>query len=220
MLVPLPTFRCVTRTRRSPHGLVFTHLRSASPSSPRLPLFPPPTPKHLHACPAQPRARFRRQLLQAASDEFGLPGMFELGIGNADKGTLSHDVLAARCDAFAERGLPLSVTAAPLFVDKARLFRNSLFVLGHDTARRIVLAKYYASETRMALEFAALRDAGCRFAVAGRLDKADGRFKTMADIDVPLELSEMHLFSDIPESRFRADISSTELRERKARLGH
>jgi hypothetical protein len=140
--------------------------------------------------------------------------MFELCVVNPDKGALSHSTLLEREAAFAARGAPLTLTAAKLFVDKARLFASSVFVLGEDTARRIVMPKYYESETSMALEFERLRAANCRFAVAGRLDQGDGEFKTLEDVDVPRVLRDMDLFVAIPESAFRADISSSELRER------
>ena len=49
---------------------------------------------------------------------------------------------------------------------------------------------------------------GCRFLVAGRED--NGVFYTLDDVDVPQGFSP--LFQEIPESRFRKDISSTALR--------
>lgn len=49
----------------------------------------------------------------------------------------------------------------------------------------------------------------CSFVVAGRVG-ADGRFHTIADIDVPPRYRD--LLAQIPESEFRADVSSTELR--------
>ena len=60
----------------------------------------------------------------------------------------------------------------------------------------------------MDLAFAKIREEGCRFLVAGRVD--DGGFRTLADVAIPREFTD--LFEAIPESRFRADVSSTELR--------
>ena len=54
---------------------------------------------------------------------------------------------------------------APLFLHKARLFRSSTFVIGHDTYVRLVDPKYYASLEETLSEFA---DLGTRFVVAGR----------------------------------------------------
>jgi hypothetical protein len=44
---------------------------------------------------------------------------------------------------FLEAGAPVIVTRAPLYVNKADLFPRSAFVVGHDTAARLVLPKYY-----------------------------------------------------------------------------
>ena len=72
------------------------------------------------------------------------------------------------------------------------------------------MGRYYGDnhwEMLAALE--ELKQRGCRFLVAGRL-AADGRFQTLSDIAVPEQFST--LFAEIPESRFRADLSSTHLR--------
>ena len=53
-----------------------------------------------------------------------------------------------------------------------------------------------------------MRDLGCRFLVAGREDERV--FRTLDDLDVHWGLDDM--FSPIPASMFRADISSTDLR--------
>ncbi|GFH15368.1 uncharacterized protein HaLaN_11584 [Haematococcus lacustris] len=109
------------------------------------------------------------QLLQAACEMYGQPGdaAFELSVGNADKlgangrasGCLAQGLLPLpeverRIAQFVEAGLPLLVTRAPLFVHKATLLRNSQFVVGWDTAVRMVMPKYYDdSEVEMMLVF-------------------------------------------------------------------
>jgi hypothetical protein len=50
-----------------------------------------------------------------------------------------------------------------------------------------------------------------RLLVAGRWDAAQNKFKTLSDIAMPPELAD--LFSPVPETDFRADVSSTELRQ-------
>ena len=78
---------------------------------------------------------------------------------------------------------------APLYTDKARLFPNSVFVVGYDTAIRLVMPKYYGGRTQMLLQLSALRHQGCRFLVAGRL--ADDRsFLTLNSVEIPEEISE------------------------------
>ena len=51
---------------------------------------------------------------------------------------------------------PLLLTRLPLFTQKAQLLPGSLFVVGYDTAVRLVLPKYYGdgSTTAMLLDFA------------------------------------------------------------------
>ncbi|KAF8058477.1 hypothetical protein HT031_005601 [Scenedesmus sp. PABB004] len=142
----------------------------------------------------------------------GAQGCFELTVANADKGVLELGELRARVAQFVAAGLPLLVTSAPLLVDKARLLPGATFVLGWDTAARVVLPKYYGGDGGMAAVFEDIRGAGCRFLVAGRLDgaAAGGRFRTLADIQLPPGIAD--LFAAIPEAEFRADVSSTALR--------
>lgn len=78
-------------------------------------------------------------------------------------------------------------TQVPLFTQKATLFPGSTFVVGYDTAIRLVMPKYYGGEVPMLLEFERLKALGCKFVVAGRVD-ADGSFKTMRDVILPPSL--------------------------------
>ncbi len=56
---------------------------------------------------------------------------------------------------FRALGLPVVVTRATLFTNKADLFPDSCFVVGYDTAARLVLPKYYGdSYIQMVLDFA------------------------------------------------------------------
>ena len=48
--------------------------------------------------------------------------------------------------------LPVAWLQAPLFTMKADLFKDSLFVVGYDTAVRLVRADYYGDETAMLLQ--------------------------------------------------------------------
>lgn len=73
---------------------------------------------------------------------------------------------------------------APLFTIKSKLFAKSTFVIGYDTAIRLIMPKYYGSEAKMLLELAAMRYRGCNLIVAGRID--DGKtFRTMSDVTLP-----------------------------------
>lgn len=81
-----------------------------------------------------------------------MEGCFELSIGNADKGLLPLEEIKRRVAQFTQAGLPLVVTQAPLFSQKAELFPKSMFVVGYDTAVRLVRADYYGDDTAMLLQ--------------------------------------------------------------------
>jgi hypothetical protein len=105
--------------------------------------------------------------------------------------------------------LPLALTAAPTFAEKAAALPGIVFVMGVDTAERIVDPRYYAgSEFAMREALSQVRKAGCSFLVACR--KVGERFETLTDVAVPAEFAD--LFAAISPDAFRADVSSTELR--------
>jgi hypothetical protein len=145
----------------------------------------------------------------AAARLTGLPVSFELAVVNADKGALDAAEIRRRAAQFAGRST-LTLSRAPLFVQKAALYPGRVFVLGYDTAARLLDPRYYGGEPAMLGALDAVAARGCRFVVAGRL--AGDAFRTLADLHVPPAYAA--LFEPIPESLFRADISSTELRSR------
>ena len=78
---------------------------------------------------------------------------------------------------------------ATLYVEKARLFAKSKFVVGYDTAIRLVMPKYYGGHTKMLLQLTALRHRGCQFLVAGRAGD-NGAFLTLKDVEIPDEIAD------------------------------
>ena len=154
----------------------------------------------------------------------GAGGVFELSVQNADKGVLALGELRGRVEGVLRLGRGVVLTRAPLFTDKARLFPGAVFAVGHDTAIRLVMPKYYGgSEAEMTRQFAQLRGRGCRFVVAGRVPQgaggAAGGFLTLDDVDVPACLRPLDMFSGLAESDFRSDLSSSELRRRRSAGG-
>jgi nicotinic acid mononucleotide adenylyltransferase len=149
-------------------------------------------------------------LAEVAAELLDLPVAFELSRANVDKPELSQVELQRRLAQFSGRA-PVWVTQAPRFVQKARLFPGATFVVGADTALRIVAARYYESQADMLAALTVVRAHGCRFLVAPRAD-ASGRCLDHADVPVPAACAD--LFAAIPTTRFRLDISSTELRAR------
>lgn len=149
-------------------------------------------------------------LAEAASEMLGHQATFELAAINADKSALSQGEVTERMVQFAGR-FPVVASRAPRFVGKARLFPGSTFVVGYDTAERILQTRYYHnSREELFTALTEIRHQGCRFLVAGRTDD-QGVFRESTQLQVPEPFQD--LFQCMPSSRFRIDISSTELRE-------
>ena len=148
-------------------------------------------------------------LLARVAQEFtGAPVAFEISVTNVDKPPLAAADVRARVAQFAGRAR-VELTRAPTFVEKSRLLLAVTFVVGADTAERLVATRYYGDETRMNAALEEMADRGCRFLVAVRVDGA-GRVRSLADAAIPPKFSQ--LFTAIPESRFRIDASSSAIR--------
>lgn len=168
------------------------------------------------------------------SVESGAGGGYELSVRNADKAPLQRAELERRAAAFAPDPHPLVLTNAPLFADKAELLPGTVFVVGVDTALRILDPKYYVPPSTSApvpgaAAGASAAGAGeeglraclrriartrCSFLIAGRV-VGGGVFVGPDALRVPPGFE--HLFCPLPS--FRRDISSTQLRERAAAAG-
>jgi hypothetical protein len=140
------------------------------------------------------------------------PVAFEISVTNVDKPPLAVTEVRARLAQFAWHAR-VELTRAPTFLEKSRLFPGATFVVGADTAERLVATRYYGHEKRMVAALQEIADRGCRFLVAVRADTAE-RVRTLADVAVPPRFA--HLFTPIPESRFRLDASSSDIRARRA----
>jgi hypothetical protein len=149
---------------------------------------------------------FGHLALAAAATATGSPVTFEIPAINADKAPLTRAELERRLSQFTARHDVL-ITRAPLFSDKARLFPGCTFLMGYDTAQRLIDPRFYNdSPSARDQALADLRTSSCRLLVAGRLD--GDQYKTLADLPLPPELAD--LFINL--SGFRADISATSLR--------
>lgn len=148
------------------------------------------------------------RLVNVASGILGKPAIYEISISNVDKPDLEHSEIRRRLEQFQGKA-DIAITRVPVFYEKARLFPGSTFVIGYDTMTRLVDPRYYGdSRKRMTTALSELRDLRCDFLVAGRVEGE--AFRTLEDLPVPPEYSEM--FTQIPESAFREDISSTQIR--------
>ncbi|MFA5550913.1 MAG: hypothetical protein WDA03_04775 [Trueperaceae bacterium] len=157
-----------------------------------------------------PLHRGHLEMLQAAERHTGLPGLFEMPLVNADKAPIGLLEARRRAHQLAGRG-PVALTRAPLFVQKAELFPGSVFVVGVDTAERILEPRFYGGAEERTRALREVASHGCRFLVAGRLDNGEG-YKTLSNLTLPAGLEDV--FEELPETEFRRDVSSTEIRQR------
>lgn len=136
---------------------------------------------------------------------------FEISAVNADKPPLSVSQIKDRVKQFEKVGKTVIISNQPYFYKKAELFPGSAFVIGADTAVRLINPKYYDGDYNKMLKIlVGCKETGCTFLVGGR--NVDGAFKVLDDIDVPEELKDM--FVSIPAEQFCMDISSSEIRKR------
>lgn len=146
------------------------------------------------------------EMAQTANRLLGKPVTFELPASNADKPPLTTKTVLQRLAQFAGR-YPVCVSMAPTFIEKSRIYPGTTFVVGYDTAQRILHPRFYQdSQAKLIGALSEIKAAGCSFLVAGRVDD-NGRFHQATDLTIPTEFKE--LFQPIP---FRNDISSTALR--------
>jgi hypothetical protein len=143
------------------------------------------------------------------------PLTFEISVTNVDKPPLAGETVRHRITQFAWKS-PVELTRAPTFLEKSRLFPGTTFVIGADTAERLVAPKYYGDdEARMHAALGEIGGSGGNFMVAVRVDSA-GRVRGLSDIAMPRRFAD--LFTEIPEDRFRFDASSSEIRARAEAL--
>ena len=150
-----------------------------------------------------------RLLLLKAQELTGKIGAYEMSVKNVDKPNIQEGLILERLNQFEKSNIVL-VTASQLFLQKSQLFPGSTFVIGYDTAVRLLDPKYYDNNVRlMHKSIEEIMENKCNFLVAGRLYK--NTFKGLSSINIPPTFS--HIFAEIPESEFRIDVSSSDLRE-------
>ncbi len=152
-----------------------------------------------------------RRMAEVASGILGCDLDYELSILNVDKPPLDYLEIGKRVSQF-EPATRVWLTRAPTFEQKARQFPGATFVVGIDTLRRIALPEYYGGSSAAAERaIDEIVDCGCRFLVFGR--SVGSSFIRLGDLELPAALA--GICREVPEARFREDISSTEIRRRQ-----
>ena len=150
------------------------------------------------------------KLAETATQILDKETVFEISAANVDKPPLKSSEIKKRIQQFRNKANTL-VSFAPLFSQKSSVYPGSTFVIGHDTASRLVNPKYYDNEKRsMFTSLHEIEANGCDFLVAGRVDA--GSFRGLDDVDVPVRFKDMMV--GIPETTFRVDQSSSEIRDK------
>lgn len=151
-----------------------------------------------------------RRLARAAAKALKDEVAFELSVVNVDKPALEEAEIRRRLAQFAwqER---VVLTRAATFREKAELFPGCTFVVGYDTAERVLARRYYGSERAMQEALRRLRELECRFLVAARV--REGTLRSLNQLGVAGDFQD--LFN--PLADFRFDMSSTALRGQPAR---
>jgi len=144
------------------------------------------------------------ELLKASSKEFKKNPLFEISIKNVDKSEINFNDLMDRINQFRSLG-KLVVTNSEKFEEKSKIFKESIFVIGYDTALRLVDNKYYNDDFRKSLKI--IEKNNCSFLVSGRF--INKKYKKPNNINFE---GYDYLFNILSEEKFRIDISSTELR--------
>ena len=127
-------------------------------------------------------------MMAAASGMTGQAGAYELSVTNVDKPPLEKAEILRRLSQLGPEDTVV-LTRAETFQKKAALFPQSVFLLGWDTAVRLVAPRYYGGDAAMLMALAEMMAGGARFLVAGRAD--GGVFRTLADVDVPAGFAPM-----------------------------
>ena len=147
-----------------------------------------------------------RQLRQLAEQKLNGPVHYELPMRNADKPPLDYLSLHTRLLQF--EGEPVLISTAATFVEKSEEFPNVTFIVGADTAIRIIDPRFYEGEAGMTSAFELLAERRCRFLVAPR--RINGQLLDAREVALPSEART--LFEFLTPEEFCLDVSSTELR--------
>lgn len=147
------------------------------------------------------------QMVRIAEARYGSSVEYEISAANVDKPTLSVNEIIARVRQFKPQQ-PVWITRSATFVEKSQLFPLATFLIGADTVNRLFEERYYPEPAAVDRAIGTLTESGCRFLAFGR--QLGNRFAAADQLEIPK--AARHLFDFVPETEFRCDISSSDLR--------
>ena len=155
-----------------------------------------------------PLHKGHKRIQKIAEERTRMPATFEISIGNVEKTLLSYFEIHKVLDQFKPDDR-WALTNAPTFADKARIFKDSTFILGIDTLIRMFDEKFYGDQKQMLESIDLFNANDVNFIVFGR--KIGDIYKTLDQVSIPTSIVDR--FQGIPESEFRLDISSREIKK-------
>lgn len=134
---------------------------------------------------------------------------YEISLQNVEKPEIDYASLVDRISQFSESSVILN--NAPTFIRKAELYPGVAFIVGMDTAIRILDSRFYNDDEELMIHsLLKLRDSDSKFLVAAR--EVDQQILELDDLEIPSVLKD--LFIAIPREQFHHDISSSVLRRK------
>jgi hypothetical protein len=161
-----------------------------------------------------PLHRGHVRMAEVAAELKGRAVTLEITLDNADKPPVDFIDLKTRLSGLGER--PVWLTAAPTFVEKARLMPGCTFVVGADTITRIGDERFYEGSAARDAALAELATLRCRFLVFARVlgsGAENPEPATLQTLELPPQLHQ--LCDEVPPEKFLETVSSTELRRLK-----
>ena len=147
------------------------------------------------------------KMKELAEKRTGMHTTFEICANNADKPPLTFYEIKRTIDQF-QNDESWILTSAGRFSEKAKMFPNSVFIIGADTLMRVFDEKFYKNFKDMKDHIQRFNDHNINFLVFGR--KVGKRFISLKEITIPEVIKDR--CTGFEEGTFRDDISSTELR--------
>lgn len=156
-----------------------------------------------------------RAMAEAASARMGVRCDYEMTLSHPEKPPLDYLAIQSRLRPFNGTAARVYLTDAPTYREKARLFPGCTFVVGHDTALRIVDPRFYGGTEGRDACLAEMEREGARFLVFGRVD-GSGEFRNFSpqEFEHPVSGFLTRTALAIRGEDFRLDLSSTEVRRR------